>query len=121
MFEIGGKVYQNAKQLMAKQISSYKSDWLYGNEMPVYEDVHGRKVLHMRERFPCFDYFDRMYEDRYFHWHFILWEEDIALVYTQDDEPDKYKVAEHFVYGRGSGVPEDVYKELQKSPLMAQK
>ena len=85
MFIAANGLYVSTNQLMHKQISEYKSTWVSGN-MPVYHDIYGRRVIHMRERFPCFDVYDRMYEDRYFHWYFIEYQGKITVVYTSDDD-----------------------------------
>ena len=84
MFIAASSLYVSTKQLMHKQISEYPSTWVFGN-MPVFQDIYGRRVIHMRERFPCFDVYDRMCENRYYHWYFIAHRDGVTVVYTADD------------------------------------
>lgn len=119
MFNAAGKTYKNTAQLMAETISEYKSEWLYGRQMPIFRDIHGRRVLHLRELFPCFDVYDRMYENRYYHWHFIEHEGGVTMVYTSDDS-DKVIILENISranVGRNQ-LNHDVFEELVRSGLI---
>ena len=84
MFIAGGKPYLHEKQLIHKQIGEYKGKWNV-KPTPIYEDIHGRRVIALYERFPCFDSYDFLYENRFFNWYFIKADNKIALVYTVDD------------------------------------
>ena len=83
MFTAAGKFYWNVKQLTHRQIGEYQSEWCF-RPNPIYEDIHGRKVIALRERFPCFDTSDFLHEDRYYRWYYIKHDDGIALVYTVD-------------------------------------
>ncbi len=48
-------------------------------------DIYGREVLYIRERFPCFDSYDYLHEDRYYHWFFIIAEGRLTRVYYEDE------------------------------------
>ena len=49
-----------------------------------FQDIHGRDVLDMKERYPCFDSYDFATENRYFHWFLILTEDTMSQVYYDD-------------------------------------
>ena len=83
MFAAAGKLYLSEKQLTHKQIGEYKGAWNY-KPTPIYEDVYGRKVIALYERFPCFDSYDYLHENRYYNWYFIKHGGKIAVVYTED-------------------------------------
>ena len=51
------------------------------------QDIYGRQVLHLTERFPCFDSYDYLNENRYYHWFFIRQEEKLTMVYCEDTYP----------------------------------
>ncbi len=113
MFYAAERNYTLPSELTAKKNGEYMSKWLCNNPMPIYQDIHGRRVIHMRERFPCFDVYDRMYENRYFHWYFIKHESGVTMVYTQDDS-NAIKVVEGVTrdsIGR-DGFDRKLYEEL---------
>lgn len=53
-------------------------------------DCHGRRVICFTERFPCFDSYDRLYEDRHYRWWFILEPERLTRIYHEDDTKDVF-------------------------------
>lgn len=113
MFTAAGKDYKNPTQLTVEKVGEYESKWIYSSTDPIYRDIHGRRTLHLRERFPCFDVYDRMYENRYFHWYFIEHAGGVTMVYTADDSSD-VKVVEGVTrasIGKG-GVTCSLYEEL---------
>lgn len=89
------------------------------NETPterVYTDCYGRTVLCLRERFPCFDSYDFLYEDRYYRWYFILQDGALTLVRTQDDS-SAYTVTERITRAQWErcgldGYNRDVFVKL---------
>jgi hypothetical protein len=85
-----------------------------GFTIPAYRDVYGRRVLYFRERFPCFDVYDRMHENRYYHWYVILHDGGVALVYTEDEKPG-VKVHEDYRPEEKTGFyfPEWIRRELE--------
>lgn len=87
MFTAAGKLYLTIAQLKVKNEAEVDGGLYRGHTVPLYRDLYGRQVLHLRERFPCFDVYDRLNEDRYYHWYAIRHENGITLVYTQDDKP----------------------------------
>jgi len=92
-FTVYSKNYRTPDQLTHMELGLYKSPDMFHREMPVYRDIHGRMVIHLSERFPCFDVYDRLYENRYYHYYYVKCEEGIAEVYTADDR-DEVKVTE---------------------------
>lgn len=51
------------------------------NEKGLFKDMFGRNVLVVRERFPCFDSFDSLYENRYYRWLYIIFKGKLTCVY----------------------------------------
>ena len=87
MFTIFNQTYGSPQELMHRKLTEFESCWVVG-QMPIWQDVYGRRVLHMRERFPCFDVYDRLYENRYFHWYLVECPEGLGLLYTADERPE---------------------------------
>lgn len=74
-FHAAGKRYAGLHQLKHQQI----------DDSPRWLDIHGREVICVSERFPCFDSYDHLHEDRYFDW-FILRENDrFTIIYHADE------------------------------------
>lgn len=48
------------------------------------QDIYGREVFALRERYPCFDVYDRMYENRYYRWFYIREGDTLTCVYRDD-------------------------------------
>lgn len=80
-FTMAGKDYQNFRSFLRYQ----GSEWA--------EDSYGRKVLCTKEKYPCFDSYDRMYEHRYFRWYFIREGDSASQLFVADD-CDKIYVTE---------------------------
>lgn len=76
-FLAAGKAYGNIQQFTAQKVDHY-----------LHKDIYGREVLCFRERFPCFDSYDYLYEDRYFRWFFIRERDSVTMVYTEDTRPE---------------------------------
>ena len=76
-FEAAGKEYQRLSQLVV--VESPKG-------APWFQDIYGREGLHLTERFPCFDSYDYMYEDRYFHDLFICEKDRLTHLLVTDEE-----------------------------------
>ena len=76
-FFAAGKAYRNIQQLTVQKVDDY-----------LCKDTYGREVLCFRERFPCFDSYDYLYEDRYFRWFFIRERDSVTMVYTEDTRPE---------------------------------
>lgn len=78
-FMAAGKQYTSLSQLTAQQESK---------DSPWFKDVYGRDVLELKERFPCFDSYDLLNEERYFRWYFLCQDGRLICVYHTDDSPD---------------------------------
>jgi len=74
-FHAAGRWYPGIKALTVKQI---------GNTT-YYSDIYGRQVLNFNERFPCFDSYDYLYEDRYYRWFYLLTDGKLTEIYYRDD------------------------------------
>jgi len=120
MFTICGKKYDAPKDLLHREEYEYIGDWKYPDcQMTVYRDIHGRRVLHLDEKFPCFDVWDSLYEHRYYHWYFVAHESGVAVAYTED-ERDEISVVENmdapsetYIHVRG-----DMEQEIEKSGML---
>lgn len=72
-FCLAGKTYTGLDQLCAQSIG--EDLWL---------DIYGRTVMTLSQRFPCFDSYDLINEDRYYRW-FLLPEKDrLHRVFYED-------------------------------------
>ncbi len=78
---VAGKTYPSFRSFLKKQ------DGEWG------EDLYGRKVLCIEERFPCFDSYDYLYENRYYRWYFIRRGNSLSRVFVTDEQ-DKVFVTE---------------------------
>ena len=71
----GGKTFRYLSQLICG-----------GVEGPdLFRDIYGRQVLCVRERFPTFDVYDSMYEDRYVTWFFLRDNDRLTRIWVSDD------------------------------------
>ena len=75
-FHAAGRTYRHWMELLA--------DSKNGNE-GVTQDRYGRQLVYYFERFPCFDSFDYLYEDRYFRWFYIWYNGSWTQIYVSDD------------------------------------
>lgn len=96
-FMAAGKRYRSLSQLLLKSPKG----------MPWCRDIYGREVLHLTERFPCFDSYDYMYENRYFHDLFI-YEKDTLTHIAVTDEDDTFTLTED-----ARDVKPTVWREFQ--------
>ena len=100
LFVAAGRRYICERQLTALKTETER----------VYTDAFGRTVLALRERFPCFDSYDYLYEDRYYRWYFIVHDGALSLVRTQDDR-DEYTVTERITRAQWEKCGLDAYNQ----------
>ena len=74
LFTAAGKAYHSAAQL----------EWQSTMSPHICLDIYGRPVACFWERFPCFDSYDYLYEDRYYRWYLIPCGENWTVVSTED-------------------------------------
>lgn len=74
-FTAAGKKYTSWKQLC---VTTDESGFFA-------RDIYGREVFCMRERFPCFDSYDYLYENRYYRWFFLREGNKLTRVYYTDE------------------------------------
>lgn len=79
-FEAAGKRYQSIRELVADLDERNTRS----------QDVYGREVLYLTERFPCFDSWDCLYEDRYYRWFFLRNGDTLTRVYYRDEDESVY-------------------------------
>ena len=86
-FHAAGQHYLNRNQLKNKPTQTEG----------LFLDVYGREVLCLKERFPCFDSYDYLYEHRYYRWYFLRDGDTLTQIYYADE-------------GKSITVTEDVAK-----------
>lgn len=86
-YEIGGRNYRYLTDLTARAVNE---------DRRLYQDIHGRYVLDMKERYPIFDSYDAVTENRYYHWYLILERDRMSMIYSDD--------------GAGEEIVEDIEK-----------
>ena len=74
-FSAGGREYLSLNQLMAEELV----------ESQIYKDVYGRSVFAFKERFPCFDSYDYLHENRYYRWFYVREGDTLSCVYYRDE------------------------------------
>ena len=77
VFLAGGRPYASIKQLCAEKLDE---------DGHVCRDVYGREVFAEWERFPCFDSYDYLYENRYYRWFFIRNGDQLTGIYYTDEQ-----------------------------------
>ena len=80
-FYMAGKEYRNLKAFLKSQ----DEEWGV--------DSYGRQVLCTKERYPCFDSYDFLSENRYFRWFFIREGNSVSQLFYADDR-DKIYITE---------------------------
>ena len=88
-YEIGGKKYRYLTDLIAHAVNE---------DRRLYQDIHGRYVLDMKERYPIFDSYDAATENRYYHWYLILEKDRMSMIYSDD------------------GAAEEIVEDIDKLP-----
>lgn len=74
-FRAAGMLYAAVGSLAATAVDRDKG---------LYNDIFGRPVLMVKERFPCFDSADYLYENRYYRWFYLMYKDTITCVYYED-------------------------------------
>lgn len=77
VFWAGGRPYTSIKQLCAEK---------FDEQGHVCKDIYGREVFAEWERFPCFDSYDYLYENRYYRWFYIRSDDKLTCVYYTDEQ-----------------------------------
>lgn len=83
-FEAAGRKYTGLSQLLAEKT----------NDSGEYKDIYGRRVFEVKERFPCFDSYDYLHENRYYRWFYIQEDGMLCCIYHADQR-DTIKVTEN--------------------------
>ena len=76
VFWVAGRPYDSFEQLCAKKLDEYGH---------ICQDIYGREVFAEWERFPCFDSYDYLHEDRYYRWFYIRSGDQLSCVYYADE------------------------------------
>ena len=77
LFTAAGKKYLSLKLLCIHKDPS----------SPIGRDIYGREVFCVSKRFPCFDSYDYLHENRYYRWFFIKENGVLTRVYYSDGRP----------------------------------
>ena len=72
-----GKEYACIDELAAESVDDVR-----------YRDKYGREVLYLRERFPCFDSYDYIYEDRFYRSLYICERGRLTTIIADDNQKD---------------------------------
>lgn len=99
MFVAAGKVYPSLDALRAEKLDEY------GHHC---RDIYGREVFAEWQRFPCFDSYDYLYENRYYRWFYINEGDKVTCVYYEDQQK-KLTVIEDVCK-----IPESWWKKMQE-------
>ena len=105
-FTVNGLSYSRIIDLTAKTVDKNRG---------LYHDIHGNTILSVSERYPIFDSYDAAYEDRYYHWYYILQPDRWSCVYY-DDGNGKTVITEdveRILYNVSKALM-DVYKTISK-------
>lgn len=100
-FVAGGKTYISFSQLCCPQSDGST------------RDIYGRRTLCFRERFPCFDSYDYLYENRYYRWAFLCSDGKLTRVF-QADQGRKLHVTED-----AAQLEVDFWKDFKRAGLVA--
>ena len=85
--------------------AAYKLLWVSAGN--AFRDIYGREVLYVLKRFPCFDFYDAMYEKRFERWFLIYTGGSVTRVkYT--DETDYVEVWED-----AASLEYEVWQEIE--------
>ena len=84
VFQAGGKVYNSIEQLCEEKLDESGH---------ICRDVYGREVFAQWERFPCFDSYDYLHENRYYRWFYIRSGDQLTCVYYEDQQ-DRIEITE---------------------------
>lgn len=87
-FTAAGKTYSSWEQLCHSREDEHGH---------LCRDIYGREVFAEWERFPCFDSYDYLYENRYYRWFFIREGDRLTCVHYTDGQDTL-------------SITEDVYK-----------
>lgn len=75
-FTAMGKKYTDLEQLRVND-----------SDFPrLFKDIHGRTVFYTSQRFPCFDSYDYLYENRFYRWFLILGKQTITRIHYTDEQ-----------------------------------
>lgn len=75
------------------------------------QDYYGRKAFCIFERFPCFDSYDLIHEDRYYRWIFLCKHGVLTRIYTTDNHIDqKVYITEDVAW-----LERDAWTEMEKA------
>ena len=109
MFIAAGKIYLSEFQLVTVPSQEHRCKEASSYWVRLSQDAFGREVLCVSERFPTFDSYDALYEDRYYRWYYIRHQGGLTLVYTQDDS-DKVKVTENITAESCDGIQSQILR-----------
>lgn len=82
-FTAAGKAYPGLPALLALPVEPGK----------VWLDLYGRRVLCMKERYPCFDSYDYLHENRYYHYCYLV-SGDVLTMVRYGDTGEEIQVTE---------------------------
>lgn len=93
MFVAAAMRYLSERELEVRHGAEHRCEAEMSFWVRLATDVHGREVLHVMERFPTFDSYDLLCENRYFHWYYIRHADGLTQVRT-DDASERVQILE---------------------------
>lgn len=94
-FVAAGKRYTSAADLRASGEETIWERDSYGFHEMVgqFRDIYGRKVFYIAERFPAYDYYDRVYDDRFQRYYYLFVKGKLTQI-SFADSSDHFYVTE---------------------------
>ena len=85
-FQAAGKEYSGEEML---RVRGRETVWNYDTSgyhdmVGEFVDAHGRKVYYIAERFPCYDYYDRQYENRFYRYYYLCEDNKLTRICYAD-------------------------------------
>lgn len=85
-FKAAGKVYSTEEMLRTRgqeQVWDYDASG-YHDMVGKFTDAYGRKVYYISERFPCYDRYDRQYENRFYRYYYLCEDNKLTRIRFAD-------------------------------------
>lgn len=86
VFLAAGKAYSAEEMLRTRgqeQVWDYDASG-YHDMVGKFTDTYGRKVFYISERFPCYDRYDRQYENRFYRYYFLCEDYKLTCIHFAD-------------------------------------
>lgn len=92
---IADKTYDDFSQVTYKIVGHFVSTPMVTMKFPIYEDIYGRRVIHLSECYHRSNSYDLPCEHHVLHWYFIRHEDGLALIFYDASE-DECVITNHY-------------------------